>query len=88
VFILLLVLIAVLFGSGFHPLWWVVAAALIYGTTRRGRDRGRGRSRGGGFDPGDYRDYRDRRERWDRRYDRQNQARRRWEDRRDHEPQG
>ena len=88
-FVLLLILIAVLFGFGFlQPIWWVAAAVLVYGATRYGRDRGGGRSRSGPSDLGDYRDYRerrDRRERWDRRYSRQNRARWRREDRRDHE---
>jgi hypothetical protein len=68
VFVLLLILIAVLFGFGFlQPIWWVAAAVLVYGATRHGRGRGGGRSRSGGSDLGDYRDYRarrDRRERW------------------------
>ncbi|MGW0734806.1 hypothetical protein [Streptomyces sp. NPDC002851] len=89
-FVLLLVLIAALFGLGFlNPIWWVVAAAaLVYGLTHHGLDRGGGWSRSGSSDLGDYRDYRerrDRRERWDRRYSRQNRARWRREDRRDHE---
>ncbi|MFF6877028.1 hypothetical protein ACFY9S_17140 [Streptomyces sp. NPDC012474] len=88
-FVLLLILIVALFGFGFlNPIWWVVGAVLVYGVTRHGRDRGGGRSRNEGSDLGDYRDYqelRDRRERWDRRYSRQNRARWRREDRRDHE---
>ena len=97
-FVLLLMLFAVLFGFGFlHPIWWVAAAVLAYGATRRGRGHGGGLSRGGGSDLGDYRgprdyqDYRERRDRqdrWDRRYTRQNWARRRREDRRDHEHHG
>ena len=94
-FVLLLILLAVLFGFGFlHPIWWVAAAVLAYGATRHGRGHGGGLSRGGGSDLGDYRgprdyqDYRERRDRqdrWDRRYTRQNRARRRREDRREHE---
>ncbi|MFE7170265.1 hypothetical protein [Streptomyces sp. NPDC057616] len=93
-FVLLMILIAVLFGFGFlHPIWWVAAAVLVYGATRYGRDRGGGRSRGGSDlgnfrQPRDYRDYRERRdrqERWDRRYSRQNRARWRREERRDHD---
>ncbi|MFC8095715.1 hypothetical protein [Streptomyces sp. NPDC057301] len=88
-FVLLLILIAVLFGFGFlDPIWWVAAAVLVYGATRHARGRGGGRSRGGSSDLGDYRDYRERRvrqERWDRRYSRQNRARWRREDRRDRE---
>ncbi|MCK8434264.1 hypothetical protein G3I77_14895 [Streptomyces sp. D2-8] len=88
-FVLLLILIVALFGFGFlNPIWWVAGAVLVYGVTRHGRDRGGGRSRNGSSDLGDYRDYqelRDRRERWDRRYSRQNRARWRREDRRDHE---
>jgi hypothetical protein len=89
VFVLILILIAALFGLGFlHPIWWVAAAVLVYGVAHHGRDRGGGRSYSGGSDPGDYRDYRDRRnrqDRWDRRYSRQNRARWRRQDRRDHE---
>ncbi|MET7594794.1 hypothetical protein ACWERY_26770 [Streptomyces sp. NPDC004082] len=88
-FVLLLILIAALFGLGFlHPILWVAAAVLVYGATRHVRDRGGGRGRGGGSDLGDYRDYeerRDRQDRWDRRYSRQNRARWQREDRRDHE---
>ncbi|MEV6020084.1 MULTISPECIES: hypothetical protein [unclassified Streptomyces] len=88
-FVLLLLLIAVLFGLGFlHPLWWAVAAVLIFGATRYGRDRGGGWIRRDGSDLKGYRDYeqrRDRQDRWDRRYSRQNRARWRREDRRDHE---
>ncbi|WP_327721824.1 hypothetical protein OG381_45290 [Streptomyces sp. NBC_00490] len=88
-FLLLLIVIAVLFGLGFlNPIWWVAGAVLVYGATRHARDRGGGRTHDGGADLGDYRDYRDyrdRRERWDRRYSRHNRARRRREDRRDHE---
>ncbi|KUM86536.1 MULTISPECIES: hypothetical protein [Streptomyces] len=94
-FVLLLVLIAVLFGFGFlQPMWWAVAAVLVYGAIRQSRHRGGGPSRGGGSDregyraPRDYRDYRERRDRqdrWDRRYTRQNRARLRRENRRDHE---
>ena len=97
-FVLLLILLAVLFGFGFlHPIWWVAAAVLAYGATRHGRGHGGGLSRGGGSDLGDYRgprdyqDYRERRDRqdrWDRRYTRQNRARRRREERREHEHQG
>ena len=89
-FVLLLILIVALFGFGFlNPIWWVAAAVLVYGVTRHGRDRGGGRSRYGSSDLGDYRDYQEgriRQERWDRRYSRQNRARWRREDRRDHEP--
>ena len=82
-FLLLLIIIAVLFGFGFlNPIWWVAGAVLVYGVTRHARDRGGGRTRNGGADLGDYRQ---RRDRWDRRYSRQNSARRRREDRRDHE---
>jgi hypothetical protein len=92
VFVVLLILIAALFGFGFlHPIWWVAAAVLVYGATRHARDRGGGRSRGGGSDLGDYRDYRDyrdRQDRWDRRYSRKNRTRWRREDRRDHEHHG
>ncbi|MDX3380645.1 hypothetical protein PV682_04170 [Streptomyces niveiscabiei] len=97
-FVLLLVLIAVLFGFGFlHPIWWVAAAVLVYGAIRQGRDHGGGLTRGGGSGPGDsrgardyqeYRQRRDRQNRWDRRYFRQNRARLRREDRRDHEHDG
>ncbi len=88
-FLLLLVVIAVLFGFGFlDPIWWVAGAVLVYGVIRHARDRGGGRSRSGGADLGDYRDYQDRRERWDRRYSRQTRARRPREDRRDHEHHG
>ncbi|GAA4090032.1 hypothetical protein [Streptomyces shaanxiensis] len=87
--VLLLILIAALFGFGFlDPIWWVAAAVLVYAATRHGRDRGGGRSRSGSSDLGDYRDYQERRnrqERWDRRYSRQNRARWRREDRRDRE---
>jgi hypothetical protein len=87
VFVLLLVLVAVLFGLGFlSPLWWVAAAVLLYAATRHGRDRGGGRSHVGRSGAGDYREYQERRsrqERWDRRYSRQNRARWRREDRRD-----
>jgi hypothetical protein len=89
VFVLLLILIAALFALGFlHPIWWVAAAVLVYGTTRHARDRVGGRDRDGGSDFGDYRDYqerRDRQDRWDRRYSRRNRARWQREDRRDHE---
>ncbi|MCL6668768.1 hypothetical protein [Streptomyces panaciradicis] len=90
-FVLLLILVAALFALGFlHPIWWVAAAVLVYGTTRYARDRGGVRGRGGGSDPGDYdyRDYqerRDRQDRWERRYSRQNRGRWQREDRRDHE---
>ncbi|MFC7262381.1 MULTISPECIES: hypothetical protein [Streptomyces] len=86
-FALLLILVLVLFGVGFlNPIWWVVAAVLVFGTTRYGR--GGGGSRGRSSDLGQYRDYqerRDRQERWDRRYSRQHRARWRREDRRDRE---
>ncbi|GGX69291.1 hypothetical protein [Streptomyces fructofermentans] len=85
-FVLLLLLTAVLFGLGFvNSLWWVAAAALIFGVTRHGRDRGGGWIRGDGSDLNGYRGYkqrRDRHDRWDRRYSRQNRARWRREDRR------
>ncbi|WP_328552343.1 MULTISPECIES: hypothetical protein [unclassified Streptomyces] len=91
-FVLLLVPIVVLIGLGFlNPLWWVAAAALFFGATRYGRDRGGGWIRGDGSDRKGYRDYqerRDRQDRWDRRYSRQNRARWRREDRRDHERRG
>lgn len=39
-FVLLLVLILILFGSGFlNPLWWWATAVLVFGPTRHGRDR-------------------------------------------------
>ncbi|MEU5316716.1 hypothetical protein AB0G67_08310 [Streptomyces sp. NPDC021056] len=39
-FVLLLVLILILFGSGFlNPLWWWAAAVLVFGATRHRRDR-------------------------------------------------
>ncbi|MET9785060.1 hypothetical protein [Streptomyces canus] len=39
-FVLLLVLILILFGSGFlNPLWWWAATVLVFGATRHGRDR-------------------------------------------------
>jgi len=89
VFVLLLILVVALFGFGFlHPIWWAVAAVLLYGVTRHGRDLGGGRSRSGSSDLEGYRDYqerRDRRDRWERRYSRHNRARWRREDRRDHE---
>jgi hypothetical protein len=95
VFVLLLVLIVVLFGLGFlNPLWWVAAAVLLFGATRYGRDRGGGWIRDDGSDLGDhqddrgYQECRDRQDRWDRRYSRQNRARWRREDRRDHERRG
>ncbi|MFE1028041.1 hypothetical protein ACFW5I_26315 [Streptomyces sp. NPDC058818] len=87
-FALLLILLVVLFGLGFlNPIWWMAAAVLAYGITRGRPDRGDGPGRSGGSGPGGYRDYRERRnrqERWDRRYSRQNRARWRNEDRRDH----
>ncbi|SEC88986.1 hypothetical protein SAMN05216482_5031 [Streptomyces sp. PAN_FS17] len=92
VFVLLLILILILFGSGFlNPLWWWVAAVLVLGATRHGRDRGGGWIRGDGSDAGDYRDYehrRDRQDRWDRRYSRRHRARWRRADRRDYERRG
>jgi hypothetical protein len=92
VFVLLLVLILILFGSGFlNPLWWWVAAVLVFGATRHGPDRGGGWIRGDGSDVGPYRDYehrRDRQEHWDRRYSRRHRARWRREDRRDYERRG
>ncbi|WP_369174450.1 hypothetical protein AB5J49_43820 [Streptomyces sp. R28] len=91
-FVLLLILILILFGSGFlNPLWWWVAAVLVFGAPRHGRDRGGGWIRGDGSDVGPYRDYehrRDRKERWDRRYSRRHRARWRREDRRDYERAG
>ncbi len=92
VFVLLLILILILFGSGFlNPLWWWVAAVLVFGATRHGRDRGGGWIRGDGSDVGQYRDYehrRDPRDRWDRRYSRRHRARWRREGRRDYERRG
>ncbi|MEU5893621.1 hypothetical protein ABZ835_43415 [Streptomyces sp. NPDC047461] len=39
-FVLLLVLILILFSSGFlNPLWWWAAAVLVFGATRHRRDR-------------------------------------------------
>ncbi|MFM9442855.1 hypothetical protein [Streptomyces acidiscabies] len=88
-FVLLLVLVAVLFGFGFlHPIWWVAAAVLVYGAIRQGRDHGGGSGPGDYRGPRDYQEYRhrrDRQNRWDRRYFRQNRARLRREDRQDHE---
>jgi hypothetical protein len=79
VFVLLLILILILFGSGFlNPLWWWVAAVLVFGATRHGRDRGGGWIRADGSDVGPYRDYEhrwDRQERSDRRYSRRHRAR-------------
>ena len=89
VLVLLLILIAALFGLGFlDPVWWVAAAVLVFGAAHYSRDRGGGLGRGNRSDLGDYRDYQDRRDRqdrWDRRYSRQNRARWRREDQRDHE---
>ncbi|GAA4808759.1 hypothetical protein [Streptomyces ziwulingensis] len=86
--VLLIVLAVVFLGLGFlEPLWWLAAAAMLYGVTRHRRTHGGFIGRGGRSDAAGYRDYqqrRDRTERWDRRYSRNHRARRRREDRRDH----
>ncbi|MHC5257406.1 hypothetical protein ACYSUO_05955 [Streptomyces sp. UC4497] len=87
--ILLLVLLAVLFGLGFlNALWWVAAAALIfaffhYGLVGEGSWGRRGDSRYEGY--GEYRDRRDRQDRWERRYRRQRRGRTLRRERREHE---
>ncbi|MEU1039883.1 hypothetical protein ACFYP4_22295 [Streptomyces sp. NPDC005551] len=78
-FVLLVLVIAVLFGLGFlNPVWWVAAALLALAARRHRRDHGPGWGRPHGADAGEYREYaarRDRRHRWERRYNRQHQAR-------------
>ncbi|WP_327665696.1 hypothetical protein [Streptomyces sp. NBC_00498] len=87
--VLLLVLLAVLFGLGFlNSLWWVAAIVLVIVYVHYGRDSDvswgrRNDSRYEGY--GEYRDHRDREDRWDRRYRRQRRGRKLRQDRRDRE---
>ncbi|MER7106870.1 hypothetical protein [Streptomyces sp. NPDC000229] len=84
--VLLLLLLVALFGLGFlSPVWWLAAAALIFGLVHYSRSGSDGWSRGGDSEYRgylEYRAYRDRQDRWDRRYRRQRQNH--W-DRRDRE---
>ena len=82
--VLFALLVVALFGFGFlNPLWWAVAALLIFVAVQYGRGGAGGRGQGGNFEYRDYRDYRDRQDRWDRRYRRQRQGLWRRQDRRD-----
>lgn len=72
--VLLLLVLAVLFGLGFlNSLWWAAAALLVFGLMQYGR-RGRRHNHGGYRDYEDYRDDREREDRWGRRYVRQHRG--------------
>ena len=71
-FVLLLILVVALLGLGLlNPIWWMAAAALIFGLVHYGRGGAGGWGRGGDSEYREYRDHRDRQDRWDRRYSRQ-----------------
>ncbi|MDG4856868.1 hypothetical protein P8605_01610 [Streptomyces sp. T-3] len=87
--LLLAILTMTLFALGFlNALWWLVAAALIFGYLYYGLGGAGSRHRGDGSEYGEYRDDRDHEDRLDRRYRRQRRGRWIRQERRDRQRYG